>query len=426
MIKKFLNYLFKQDKKLMRNSVGLFFSMFVLNIAGYIFHFFVGRTLGPEDYGIFGAVLSLIYIITIPMNTLQTSITNFVSNFKAKNEVNKINYLLKKSLKKAFIISILITALFLIISPLIAYFLNTEKISPFLSVGLFLFFSLILPVNRGVLQGLQNFKELGWNYIIEGIIKLVFGIILIYLIGLNGAILAFGLSYTIPFIISFMFLKPFMKNGEKVDIRGIYKYSFPVLIMLTSLTLFYSIDVILVKHFFSAVDAGYYAAISLLAGKIVFFGSISISMIMFPRVAELHALKSEHRSVLYKSMLLVFLFGAFITLFYFLFPNFSVGLLFGKEYLSIASMMWVFSGMMTIFSLIYLLSFYNMSIQKTKFIYLLVLFNIAQIVLIYLFHNTLWQIIWIMCGIMLSLLLLMWIITLNKKNEIKYNYTGLQ
>mgnify|MGYP001614584193 CR=1 FL=1 len=407
MIKRSLDYLFKKDKRLMKDSIILFSAVLFLNIMGYIFHFFVGRTLGPADYGIFGAIMSLIYIITVPMNTLQTSITKFTSNFNVHNEIGKIAYLLKRSIKVLFIVSLITTFVFIILSPFLASFMNTEKISPFLSVSLFLFFALLLPINRGVMQGLQNFKGLGWNYCIEGTVKILIGILFIYLWGLNGAVLAFGVSYIVPFFFSFIALKKDLINTEKFDTKEVYKYSIPVLIMLTSLTLFYSLDVILVKHFFNAVDAGLYAAISLLGGKIVFFGSGSISLVMFPKVAELYAMNGEHRGVLYKSMLLVTIFGLSITLFYWLFPNFSVGLLFGKEYLNIAPMLWIFAALMTLFSLVYLLSFYNVSIHKNKFIYLLILFNIIQVLLIYLFHESLWQIVYIMSGTMLGLFLLL-------------------
>lgn len=404
----------------MKDSIILFASVLFSNIMGYLFHFYVGRSLGPEDYGIFGAILSLLYLITIPMNTLQTSITKFVSNFKARNENRKISYLLRKSLIKTLIVSLIATAIFLALSPLIADFMNTDKISPFWSVSVFLFFAFLLPVTRGVLQGLQDFKNLGWNYIIESVTKISVGILLVYLIGLNGAVLAFGFSYMVPFFLSYFLLKKFMSNGEKFDSKEIYKYSFPMLLTLTSLTLYYSIDVILVKHFFDAVNAGFYAALSLLAGKIVFFGSISISMVMFPKVAELHAIKGRHRGVLYKSMLLVLIFGLGVTLFYFLFPHFSVGLLFGKEYYPIAPMLWIFSALMTVFSLAYLLSLYNASIQRYKFIYLLILSNIAQIGLFYLFHENLWQIIYIMGGISIGLFISLLVFTLSR-NEVKYN-----
>ena len=47
----------------------------------------------------------------------------------------------------------------------------------------------------------------------------------------------------------------------------------------------HNIDVILVKHYFSADEAGHYAALSQL-GKIIIFGTGAIASVMFPLVVE--------------------------------------------------------------------------------------------------------------------------------------------
>ena len=75
----------KENKNFLKDNFILFFGLSVLNILGYLFHFYAGRKLGPEEYGIFGSLLSLIYIIIMPLNSLQTIISKFVSNFKVRN-----------------------------------------------------------------------------------------------------------------------------------------------------------------------------------------------------------------------------------------------------------------------------------------------------------------------------------------------------
>ena len=74
-----------KNKIFLKDNFILFISIFILNLFGYLFHFYVGRKLGPEDYGIFGSLLSLIYFIAVPMLAIQTSITEFVSGFKDVN-----------------------------------------------------------------------------------------------------------------------------------------------------------------------------------------------------------------------------------------------------------------------------------------------------------------------------------------------------
>ena len=198
----------------------------------------------------------------------------------------------------------------------------------------------------------------------------------------------------------------FKEKKEQFNTKLVYNYSLPVLLLLISLTAFYTFDVLLVKHFFSNVDAGHYAALALL-GKVILFGSISVPMVMFPKVSESYAKNQDPKHLLYKSSLFVLIFGSVVTLFYFLFSDFAIRILFGERYLDIANLLGWFGIVMTIFSLIYVISFYKISIKKTKFLYLLGSFNILEIILIYLFHDSLLQIIQILIGLLMLLFILL-------------------
>jgi len=59
---------------------------------------------------------------------------------------------------------------------------------------------------------------------------------------------------------------------------------------------------------------------------------------------------------------------------------------------------------------------YNLSINKTKFIYLLILFNILEIVLIVLFHKSLMQIIEVLIGTMGGLFVILFLLSKVRKN----------
>ena len=378
---------------------------------GYLFQFYAGRKLGPSDYGIFGSLLAITYIIALPLNSVQTTITKFVTNFKVKEEPEKISYLLKRSLSKISMAGILFTVVFIILVPLIASFLKIENHTSLYVLSIFLFLSFVVPIVRGVLQGLQKFKELGISMIIEGISKVIFGVTLIAIgFGVSGAVGGFSISYVFGFFIAAYFLIKLLRmKGEKFDTKEVYKYSVPVLLILISLTLVYTIDVLLVKHYLDGVEAGYYAALALL-GKIIFFGSISVSFVMFSKTSESYASETnEHRSLLIKSLLLVFTYGFFVTLFYYLFPSFSIGVLFGEDYLKIVDELWIFGVAMVLFSLAYILAFYNMSLNRIKFIYLLLFFNILEAFLIFLFHDTIREVVFVMLfitgGLFISLLL---------------------
>ena len=128
------------------------------------------------------------------------------------------------TLKKIFLIGVGITIIYLLLSPLIASFLRIDNLTPVIVISSYLLIALLLPITRGIIQGLQNFTQLGISFILEGITKLGLGILLIYIgLGVSGAILAFTFAYVIPFILTLYFLKStFMKEKSiKELINGI-------------------------------------------------------------------------------------------------------------------------------------------------------------------------------------------------------------
>ncbi|MDD5650704.1 MAG: oligosaccharide flippase family protein [Candidatus Nanoarchaeia archaeon] len=395
MHKKIIEFIKKE--KIFHSSILLVSSTLILYLCNFFYHFYTGRVLGPENYSIIGSLFSLIYVIFVPFNAIQISVTKFVSEFNVKNEQGKIKFLLTRSLKKLFIYGIFITIFFMLISPFISNFLNIPSYAPVMILGLVIFASLLLPVTRGVLQGLQSFKKFGINMASEGITKVIFTVLLVSVgFGVNGATLALVLSFSFAFLFTLWQLRDIFKYKEiEIETKQVYKYSWPVLITFLALTLIFSLDILLVKHFFDPIQAGYYAALSLI-GKIVYFTSFPVIQVMFPMVSEAN-IKKQHKKeligLLFKAMLIIFLICLGITGFYFIFPNFMVNLLFGADYSSIIPLIGYFGIFMSLFSLVYLFAFYNLSLNQKGFIPLLVLTNILEIIVIYLFHNTILQII---------------------------------
>ncbi|MBI2105976.1 oligosaccharide flippase family protein [Candidatus Woesearchaeota archaeon] len=400
--------------------------MLLAFVINYVFHFYVGRTLGPEDYGIFGVLLSLIYIIVMPLMAIQTTLSRYVAELNIKNEKEKLSYLFLRSLSKGAVIGLVMSLLFIVISPLLSSFLKINMISPLIILGSSIVFAFLVPIVRGFLQGIQNFKLLGLTFIIESFSKIFFGIPLIFLgFGVNGAITGFALSFLLPLIILVYFVKRIFKGKRtRFNTSQIYKYSFPVLIMLLALTGLYTWDVVLVKRFFDPVEAGQYAALSLF-GKIIFFATLSISMVMFPKILELNAQNKRSLSLLFKSILITLFLGLTASLTYFLMPEFIVAMLFGKEYLIISNLIWIFGVVMTMFSICYLISYYNIALHKIKFLYLLIFFNFLEILLITLFHNSITQILINLIIVMVLLFLSLIIYTIKNVRNINYS-AGIQ
>jgi len=325
--------------------------------------------------------------------TIQNSVTKFVSHFKEKKEYSKINYLFKRGNRRMIIYTAIISLIYIALCPLIANFLKIS-ISNVLLITPFIMLSLILPLNRGILQGFEKFNVLGWNMILEGSIKFFVMLLLVYAgFKAGGALAAVNISLFIALIFLFPYLD-IKKKYQKFNTKKVYVFSFITLVALVLVTMIYSLDVFLVKHFFDAISAGHYAALSLL-GKIVFFGGTAIGLVMFPKISGEKSRKKS-KKILKKSIIFSVIIMAAIVLLYAFFSKTIVDLIFGSSYLEIYPLLFKFGIAMMFLSFSYLIVLQKLAEGKTKFIYLLMSAVLLEITAIALFHQSLDQVVNIM------------------------------
>ena len=390
----------------LQDNIILFIGLFVAGIGGFIYHFVMGRLLGPADYGSLGALLSLAYIFLIILNTTQMGIAQITARLAIEKAQQKIMYMFRKLLFELFIIGLCFIAIYFFFSFLISKYLHVSVASTFI-VGIALFFMLLLSIPRGMMQGLQKFFLLSSNNILESFVKLLAGMLFVYLgYGVAGAVGGIVFGYALAFLIGIFHFRSYLsiKRQELSFFNQLYRSTFYLGLVLTSLTLYYTADVLIVKHFFDEIQAGYYAALAIF-GKVIFFGSSSIGQVMFPKVVSLHAEKKPHKHLFYKSSFLTLIVIFPILFAYFVFPTLVVQILFGPNFLEIAPLLGLFAIYMTLFCFVYLFAYYFVSLgDNWPFLGVLYFFNVVEIYLLYNFHDSLSQVITLL--IVLSLIFL--------------------
>jgi O-antigen/teichoic acid export membrane protein len=399
------------SSEIARGSFFLVLGTFIFNILNYIFHFSMARMLGPADYGVLASLMSIIYFFSIPTETIQATVARYTAIFNVRNEHGKIKSLMRRAIRKSWKFGIIGIAVFIAISPLIKKFLNFDSIVPLIWLSLFIPFVLLVPVLRGILQGVKKFKALGLNVSLEGLIKLILALFLVFIgLGINGTIIAIIIASCLVFILAFYFLKNITKIKEKYfDKKEIYSYSIPVFIALICLTTMYSMDVIIAKHFFSEIDAGIYAVASLL-GKMILFSLIPIAKAMFPIIAER---KEEYGHIFKKSLWIAIIISGIALLVYYLLPKLIISILFGKQYLAAASILFYLGAAFTLMTLSYLIVFYNLSLGKKKIIWTLPFFTAGEIIILSLFNSSMVQ--FSVAFMIINFVICLSLILLNKK-----------
>lgn len=380
------------DNPLFSGSTIMIVGSTAVSFLNYLFHLVLGRMLGPANYGEFAAVISLIVLLGIIPGSLNMVVIKHISIAKDETEVASLIHWFKT---KILLASLIFSLIILVASPMISSFLKIDKGYYLILVAVSFFFSIQSLLNRSILQGLLKFKEMIVSLLLENGAKLLLSIVLIYLgFQVGGVITAFVLSIIIGWYITDIYLKNHNKQDskQKIDIKKILLFSFPVLIQTVSITSIYSSDVILVKHFFLSHDAGIYAALSTL-GKIIFFGAGPIGAVMFPLVSKRHAAGQQYKKIfLYSFLATLFLSVCIITI-YFLFPAIAIQLLYGSAYLEASRLLVWFGLFISLFTLSSLLVNYCLSLGQTRVVVLPLFAAILQIILILLFHKTLYAVI---------------------------------
>src|SRR3972149_6265257 len=103
-MKKFIQTVMSHS--LARSSGIILAGSMTANVLAYVYHLFMGRLLGPAGYGEFSSLLSLLYIVTVPLLVAQTVLVKFVSGFKAHGQVGQSKSLFLGASKLFVIVSI--------------------------------------------------------------------------------------------------------------------------------------------------------------------------------------------------------------------------------------------------------------------------------------------------------------------------------
>lgn len=394
------------QSRLIKDSAILWVGMMAANLSNYLFHLLMGRFLGPVDYGVLASLISVFYILTVPTSTVQTAIMKYSAEYHAEENLSKVNGLLRDSTKWLGLTGFVLFIIFAGLSTMISRFLNIPSVAPVLILSIVIPVAYLIPINRGIMQGLSSFLQLSFNFSLEAVLKLAVGIVLVFIgYHVSGAIAGIVIAMIICYGLSFFPVRSLLKTSgvEEAHLMSILKYSLGVFVALLCLNTYYSVDVILVKHFFSATNAGYYSGLSIM-GKIVFFASMAIVAVMFPIVAGLHKKEEKHSHYLLYTLSLISLVSGAVVVGYFVAPSLIIHILFGQKYAPVAAYLGIFGLAMLLLALSSALVNYYLAIHETKFIPGLAVFAVLQVALIWMFHSSIREVTFVMVAVMALLL----------------------
>ena len=388
----------------------LFASTVVVNAGNYLINLILGRVLGPERFSEASVIATGVLMLSFFAVGLQLCSAKFNAQYFASDDKIQIIRFNSWFDKRVLYLSLGLSFILIIFSGLIQSYLQFNSFWPIIIIALGLPFYFQMSTRRGYVQGTDQFKKMAFTYLLEMLLRFVFTFGALYLVlsyfdSLTTEAVSIGFFFS--FLAAIWVVLPKQTNLEEFSNKKlVYNFIGIIIIYEFSQILINNSDVILTKHFFDELNAGLYAAVALI-GRVVFFGTWTIVTILFPKVIQKEKLGEPHLQLFWLSFLIVLAFGVGITSACYLFPEMIIGLLFGDGYLSVAHLLWKYAVATSLFACANVFAYYYMSLEKYVPVILSVIAGVLQIILIYMYHETVEQIIQVQIMLMSGLLISM-------------------
>jgi len=372
-----------------------------INLA---YNIVVARFLGPKGFGhatVVYTILTLMSAVTLSFQIISTKVVAQQASPEGKTAVYRVFH------RSAWACGILVALVLLLFQKPIADYLNLPSSALVAILAIGIAFYVPLGARRGYIQGTYGFRRFASNLVIEGACRLGGSALMIFLHqGVEGVIAANTAAVAVAYLAAAPRLTGRIANplNRAYAIREIGH----AMVFYAGQVLINNCDIVLVKHFFAASDAGIYAAVAMV-GRVIFAFSSSVVNSMFPLVAGTRDEERKDLKVIATSLLLVLGTGSALALGLGLAPEslwtrfFGPGFAVAGRY-NLPYLLAFYAITTIIYSLSVVIITFEMSYKIANTSWVQLAFSGLVIVAICLFHGSLREVIMVQLVLMCALL----------------------
>lgn len=269
----------------------------------------VARFLGPKGFGqatVVYTILTLISAVTLSFQLISAKMVVQHNTSEKRAAVYRAVH------RGAWGCGILVALVLVSFQRAIAGYLNLP--SPILVAILAIGAAFYVPLGcrRGYMQGTYSFRRLATNLVIEGACRLGGSVLLVLAgYGVEGVIAANAAAV----VVAYLTAGPTLTARGTLPLRlpHVFRETFQAMVFFSGQVLINNCDIVLVKHFFLAREAGIYAAVAMV-GRVIFAFSSAVVNSMFPLVAGTRDEERRNLKVIATSLLLVAATGSGLAL----------------------------------------------------------------------------------------------------------------
>ena len=366
-------------------AAGLAAATLAGNALALLFTVLFARLLGADGYGSLAALISTFLILAVPGSALQVVVARDTAT-GALGAGARLASTLAAWRRMLLLGCVAVAGGSLLLREEIAALLSVEQewaAAATLPTGCLW---LLLSIERGVLQGVHAYREVGWSIVLEAGGRLVSGLLLVAAgLGVTGAYLGTPVSMAITAGALALLSRRRIGRSEAAHaaarLRGLLAGAWPAVIGLFLVAVLQNVDVILVKRTIGGDAAGAYAAAAV-AAKAVVWVAIGVGLYLLPEATRKARAGEDPRPVLMRALAVVACVAVPMLVVYAVAPGFVLRVAFGEETVLASGALLMLGLAMTLLAAGYLCVQYMLALREVRFLIALGVAAAAEIVLL--------------------------------------------
>ena len=349
-----LGSIFSKGRVVIASSflIGATFITGILNLG---FSIYLGRVISFEDLAKVSLVTSFLFFAGVPQIALFNTITNKMGFLEGKNQGSLAQGFLYKASKKALVVSLLLSGIWLALIPVLMRYFNTNDLFPFLLFTPVWVFGTGFAVAKGLLAGKIQLEKLGLLLIFEAISKFAVTFLLISA-GYESLVyicIPLSIIFSVVLTLSLVYKQlkvpsSFSLKNKELDFP--FKFFAASSLSVLSPVAFLSMDVVLANHYLGATEAGKYALISTIGKIIYFIGALSNQLIL-PFVSRNEGEGKDSQNLLFYIFIATALITGIGFFFWGMFGYITAPIVFGAKAIAVIPYLESYTFAMALFTL---------------------------------------------------------------------------
>ena len=355
---------------------------------GYLVY--AGRILGPAEYADFSAALSVIYFFAAALSPIAPTLARIAARRAARGEEATIASLRRAVVGRLILGCGVIVLIASAAAPALARWLNFRTAAPLIAAFVAGLLFAILSAERGVLQGLMLFRSYNANVILEALIRAAGAVFVLRAASPSAA--AALISYVAGLaiaevVIAGTFRRRWREGGSaRTDWNEVRSLAGPLFLLMVAAAAFQNLDMLAVKRWLPADDAGRYGAAMTIARS---FGVIFVPLYVLAGPL-LSTARERGERVIRPAVRLALLYVAICLpalLALALWPETLIGWLFGPGFTGLGYAVVVLSGIMVLIHTSLLLVQISITFEDFRFLAIYLMAVTLEVAGLALFHN---------------------------------------